>query len=606
MSSNNEVNPFKDDMTGRLLLGKYRTVRRLATGGMGVVYLARSEGAEGFVKPVVVKIILPSYSGDESFLAMFIREAKILSLLDDPGIVSVIDFAQENDFYIMVLEYVHGFQLREWIRYLKRCSRQIPTDVVIHVILKILEALHHAHTLTGPDGKLFQIIHRDISPSNILINTEGRIKIVDFGIARMEQLGDGYKTRTGSFKGKLAYSAPERFANNPATVQSDIYSVGVTLHEMLVGRNEFYTKDHASTIARVINHVPSAVRDHRPEAPELLDGVIAKALEKNPEDRYQTAAHFMDGLRPLLSNSYHVNTAFLGLIKRDFTDEMADVLKVESLSSREQAWRYPSVLPEFSTSGVYADTPALEKEKYTDETKPIRRYSESMPVRGEENIGETAVLTPRRPQPEPITGDKQTGTGLKWVIGLIIFFLLGVGIIVGYLLLFPFSKDIQQPKVVLVQSPVASESSVEDNQMEMESVSPSSDSPVEIESDTGSDPTPPVEVVDRPTASKKVRSAGSRLSKEQQQINALTNAFKKKKRAVRNCFTKHPNNAQGIPKIVVLFSITASGKVTRASVNPSSLNNTSLGSCIKSVAKTTKFPKQQSDVSFSIPVTVTN
>src|SRR4051794_4453575 len=153
-----------DHVLGRVLLGRYRVVRELAKGGMGVVYLARAEGAVGFVKPVVIKLVLPEHASDDRFLAMFVREAQILAHLRHPSVVDVLEFGEQDGAYVMVLEYVRGYHLGQWSRYLKLKQRQIPIEILLQIIIDVLDALHHAHDTTHPDGTSMRIVHRDVSP----------------------------------------------------------------------------------------------------------------------------------------------------------------------------------------------------------------------------------------------------------------------------------------------------------------------------------------------------------------------------------------------------------------------------------------------------------
>ncbi|HVZ32049.1 MAG TPA: serine/threonine-protein kinase, partial [Polyangiaceae bacterium] len=177
------------------VLGRYRMLRRLAKGGMGVVYLGRLEGAAGFAKPVVIKRILQDAEERSENTARFIREAQILSNLQHPGIVGVLDFGEEAEGHAMILEYVHGYDLGRWLKYLQLSSRRMHWEEAVFILLRVLDALSYAHGLTRSDGSPAQVLHRDISPGNVLIDVDGRVRLLDFGIARMEE-DDQYRTQT--------------------------------------------------------------------------------------------------------------------------------------------------------------------------------------------------------------------------------------------------------------------------------------------------------------------------------------------------------------------------------------------------------------------------
>jgi len=211
--------PF-DAMIGQLVLGRYRVVQLLARGGMGAVYLTRVEGAAGFAKPVVVKRILPHLSDSNDDQQRFIREAQILSNLRHPNIVNVIDFGKVEGAYLMVLEYVHGYHLGQWMKYVIGSRGRMPWEASIFVMLQVLAALNYAHTHSRSGGTSATIIHGDISPGNILIDVEGNVRLADFGIARIEAEQASRKgSIDGMFRGKLSYSAPELLAcENPTTL----------------------------------------------------------------------------------------------------------------------------------------------------------------------------------------------------------------------------------------------------------------------------------------------------------------------------------------------------------------------------------------------------
>ena len=214
-------------------------VRSIGRGGMGLIYLARLEGAAHFVKPVVVKRAAPDLLAKEpSLLQVMGREARIMSHLHHPSIVSVVDFAEEEGSYLLVLDYVHGYHLGQWHRFMRGTGRAFPADVAIHIVCLVLDALHYAHTIVGPDGIALGIVHRDVSPGNVLLDVDGHVQLADFGIARMHSDQTETTDQPGLIKGKFAYMAPEllsRASPNPVT---DVYAAAVVLHELLTGRNE--------------------------------------------------------------------------------------------------------------------------------------------------------------------------------------------------------------------------------------------------------------------------------------------------------------------------------------------------------------------------------
>lgn len=607
MTQRDSINPFKDDMTGRLLLGRYRVVRRLAAGGMGVVYLARAEGAAGFVKPVVVKLILPVLASSEEFSGMFAREAHILASLRHPGVVSIIEFAEELDCNIMVLEYVHGFQLGQWKKYLISQKRVIPTAVAIEIIINVLDALHYAHTLKTHTGESRQIIHRDVSPGNVMIDVDGHVKLVDFGIAFAAENAEGYKTTNKSFKGKLSYSAPELFANKKASVRSDIYSCGVTLHEVLVGRNEFNYKDHASIVNAVLNHVPSSVHSCRDDAPERIDEVIWKAMAKNPDHRYRTAQDFANDLRDISSVPSHKAQAMLAdLVQKDFRDSMSAFLKVESLSDRERAWRTPSVVPTTIPAKVNTSTSQISTSATGDSPPPLPgKSSHAMALEDGKSFTKTEKSLATLSQ----TVISNSGLGaikpLLYMIVVLLMLTLGVGV-------FFFTRPVAQrnDKVVVVQSSVANGmTGSEETEVGIDSSKPAESQetvlslPVEETGsalDTVTDEAV-IGVKEKPNKKKRLRVKTS-VDKGKPNLTELTGAFRKQKGKIHRCFQNHRTTSEQSQNVSVLFSLKSSGSVEKVQLSPKSLNGTALGNCLLGVSQGVRFPPQSAPISFRIPL----
>src|SRR5687768_4924312 len=184
---------------------------------MGIVYLGRLEGAAGFAKPVVIKTVIPDAKDDRS-AQLFAREARIVSNLEHPSIVGVLDFGEADGEYVMVLEYVHGFHLGSWLRFVQEMRGSMPVEHAVEVMLPALDALDFAHRLTRADGTPLDIVHRDVSPANILLDHLGHVKLHDFGIARMAD--DEFKTQDGTFRGTLSFTAPETLQGVAASPRS--------------------------------------------------------------------------------------------------------------------------------------------------------------------------------------------------------------------------------------------------------------------------------------------------------------------------------------------------------------------------------------------------
>ncbi|MBN1655604.1 MAG: serine/threonine protein kinase [Deltaproteobacteria bacterium] len=597
--------PRYDEMIGSMLLGRYQIVRRLAAGGMGVVYLARARGAAGFAKPVVIKRILPGLAANREFAGMFIREAQILSHLHHPGIVDVIDFAEEDGAYIMVLEYVHGFQLGQWHRYLRSRGKQIPGAVVIQIIINTLDALHHAHSLKRPDGEWMQIIHRDISPSNILIRTDGHSMLVDFGIARISGSNQGYKTQAKSFKGKLSYTAPEIFQGGRASVMSDVYSCGVVLHEILIGVNDFRGVDYPETFGRVLNHLPVSVHGYREDVPDEIDAVIGKALAKSPEKRYQSAAEFSAVLRRLHRvDERQMVDRIAKLTHDDFCSQMAAYLEVESLEKLDSAWRNPSISPQRvrrAADDSISDTYTIGDEERQDESGDGDEASEKA-ARVEDDEPATKVLFRVK------SAFPKSRMARAW-LGIATMVLLAAG---AALAITSRESKKEERRFLLVQSPIESESPSDKRPVDKEKAASEANRQVSKAALPSKDGVEQPETkiegsakldLYKKGASEQPLKRGSKRT-DDPDVQALTRAFRNREKQIHSCVETHAVELQGKPKVSVLFNIDRFGVVNSAEISPDALNRTELGRCILAVARSTKFPPQKEPVSFHIPVTV--
>ena len=274
--------------------GRYEVVRKIASGGMGEVYLAKSIGAAGFQKHVVIKKILPHLTEHPQTVKSLVREAKLLVLLNHPNIVQVFDLGVEGTDYFMAMEYVHGYNLSTILHYCSKKKANIPAAACALIGVEVLRALGYAHDLRGNDGTRQNIIHRDVSPQNVMISQSGQVKLTDFGIAKV--LSEAEDEHTQSLKGKWRYMAPEALDGGRIDQRYDLFAVGILLFESLCRRNLFSGKRDVDILNQVREaRVPDIHRYH-PEAPPRLVEVTEKALSKDPEQRYQTARELAEAL----------------------------------------------------------------------------------------------------------------------------------------------------------------------------------------------------------------------------------------------------------------------------------------------------------------------
>ena len=260
--------------------GRYILLDRIGVGGMAEVFRAVMPGAGGFKRMFVVKRILSQFCQSPTFVEMFVREAKLGALLNHPNIAQVYDFGSVNGEYFLALEYLRGQDLLALMRRLRETKQRFPVSVAAFIAHQTAMGLAFAHDLRGPDGAALDIIHRDVTPSNIMCLGTGGVKLLDFGIARTVAESGVERTEEGGFRGKLAYMSPERIRNEAFDARSDLYSLGVVLWEILTGKRLFRGKNDVETLRNVLEMPVPPPSSLRPEIPASLDRVVARALAR--------------------------------------------------------------------------------------------------------------------------------------------------------------------------------------------------------------------------------------------------------------------------------------------------------------------------------------
>ncbi|MBA3394757.1 MAG: serine/threonine protein kinase [Deltaproteobacteria bacterium] len=268
-------------------LGRYTLLKQLATGGTTEVLLARASGMHSFEHHVVIKRLTAQPHQDPQVLDMFLDEARVAASLHHHHIVQVHDIGREGEDYFFAMEYVHGEDLRKLLLRALRDGIPIPLDQIVTIVLAVAAALHHAHEQKAPDGKPLNIVHRDVSPANILVGYDGNVKVVDFGIAKAALRTS--QTRSGTLRGKVAYMAPEQCMGKKIDRRSDVFALGIVLYELCTSRRLFKATTDFLTMNAVVNGKFPPPTKFRPDLPAGLEQIILEALAPPPDTRFQTA-----------------------------------------------------------------------------------------------------------------------------------------------------------------------------------------------------------------------------------------------------------------------------------------------------------------------------
>ncbi len=277
------------------VFGPYLVYERLGVGGMATVHRASKRGIEGFERVVALKRLLPHLADDADFVRSFVREAKLASMLQHANVVQIYELGRVGAAYFMAMEMIDGYDVRQILQRARRERRHIPVPVVLSILLEMCDALDYAHSSKDhTTGEPLGLVHRDVSPSNLIVTPAGHLKVIDFGIAKATS--NKLRTETGRVKGKLGYMSPESVTGRHLDARSDLFSVGVVAHELLTVRPLFSSRSDYETLRKIqaSEVVPPSV--YNPAVPEDLDDVVLRALARYPRDRFQTAADLRDAL----------------------------------------------------------------------------------------------------------------------------------------------------------------------------------------------------------------------------------------------------------------------------------------------------------------------
>jgi eukaryotic-like serine/threonine-protein kinase len=282
--------PAFEEQTVRKI-GRYEVIRKIATGGMAELYLARFVGPGGFEKRCALKRILPQFAADQTFTRMFMTEARVTAMFDHPNLVQVFELGQDEQgqFYI-AMELVNGMNLRQLLHMTRERGVRVPPELAAYMVTQALDGLAYAHEFKDEDGQPQGLVHRDISPQNLLVSYEGAVKIVDFGIVKGSSISG--ETQAGMLKGKVAYMSPEQASGDPIDARSDLFSIGVCMYELIAGEKPFTGPNEIMCLKAILEHEPPPLTAFAPDCPEGLERAVYRALEKRRDLRYQSAREF--------------------------------------------------------------------------------------------------------------------------------------------------------------------------------------------------------------------------------------------------------------------------------------------------------------------------
>ena len=279
-------------MAAPITFGKYLLLDRINVGGMAEVFKAKTFGIEGFERIIAIKRILPNMADDEEFINMFVDEARIAVQLSHANIVQIYELGKIENQYYIAMEYVSGKDLRQILDRYRKKEKTLPVPAAAYITSKLCEGLDYAHRKSDPTGRPLNVIHRDVSPQNILVSFEGAVKITDFGIAKAEDRAS--KTQAGVLKGKFGYMSPEQVRGLEIDHRSDIFAVGILLYEMVTGKRLFIGESDFSTLERVRKAEVIPPSEHNPDLPPEFEQLVMRTLARERDERDALAPHHVE------------------------------------------------------------------------------------------------------------------------------------------------------------------------------------------------------------------------------------------------------------------------------------------------------------------------
>ncbi|HEY6035983.1 MAG TPA: protein kinase [Kofleriaceae bacterium] len=577
-------------------LGRYELLARLATGGMGEIFLARLAGAAGFEKLYVVKRILPHLADDARFRQMLISEAQIAAKMAHANICQVFELGETAGQLYIAMEYLEGVTMLPLLRRASKQQAHLDFGFVAAVATQTCDALHYAHELKDRDGETLGLVHRDVTPSNIFLTESGVAKVLDFGIAKAR--GASAKTEDGAVKGKYAYMAPEQLRGGAIDRRVDLFALGVVMYEMVALRRLFQRKTDYLTFRAVMEQPIPDIRRYRPDIPDALANVLARALDREPAKRFDSARQLGNALLDALNASglRPWTQGDIGdFVKANFADEISKrSQQVKTAVSRTQPGAssrstMPLIVHEDATNDSSEDDefPSVETDvdsaprfvaTNADHPPSDPFASSTPPPFSAETTGSAPGLRPIQGTPigsipsQPVVVVHKRS--ILWPILAVAMIAVAGGAL--FLVWKQMQNQQQQPgpaPIIVTQEPAP----------RVETPPPPSHDP-EPTGSAGSASEPRV-----------VKKPPKKWKTVEQGIEA---ALKSQQGPLNQCLAEH---GQGVKdQMLAQFSIAASGKATSVQITPASLNAAPVGACIRNVIMATPFPASEKDTSFTV------
>jgi serine/threonine-protein kinase len=599
----------------RTAFGKYTLIARLATGGMGEIFLARLTGVAGFEKIVVIKRVLPHLAAQDRFIAMLLDEARIVARLSHPNICQVQELGEVDGEYYIAMEYLEGITVADLLRRLSKQGQVMDPRVVVAVTMQACEGLHAAHELLDRGGQPTHLVHRDVSPSNVFITTAGMVKLLDFGIAKApDRLA---RTRTGAVKGKWAYMSPEQILREPLDRRSDVFSLGIVLFESLTGWRLFHHPSEYQICRAITETDAPSILNFQPALPPALARVVARALSRDRAQRFATARDMgkalLEASAPLGGPAILSDIA--ELVSANFTRELAErrafVERVEA--SMEHAGEdageaasasllpvapvmtpeipsgeeFPDPMPQVGTVATVSAPPPEPPADVSGAAPAPVPAALSAPAPAPAAAGlagvqvDPAAVRPTERIREQRREARDSGKGLMLLAGLAV---LSAAATYAYVTWWPRGEQVEA-RVETERGQVVAEQ------------------PAQPAAPVASDAALAVAPPDAGAAA----VAGEdhdRPSRPSRRGDPYQRALSRRGAQLTKCYQDHVSEKESAPLLKLVMKVDTDGRVLLAHVEPASYNTSQLGQCVLGQIRGMNFGPHEAPAEVSIPLNI--
>jgi serine/threonine protein kinase len=572
-------------------MGEYHLLRKLAQGGMAEIFLAKRLRVGGFEKTFVVKRMLDSLSGSPEFVSMFFDEAQLAARLSHPNIAQIYDFGVIDGRYYIAMEHIPGEDVRTIIGRLFDRNLKIPVPIAMRIVAEVCAGLDYAHTLTD-NGKPLDIIHRDVSPSNIMVSYQGAVKLLDFGIAKATSRVS--ETRTGNVKGKFSFLAPEQIKGLPIDGRADVFSLGISFYELLTKRRPFRRDSELATIHAILHDELPDARQFRENLPDGVVAILSKALERDRDRRFRSAGEMGTALRNSLTqiapgmSAADLATFMVALFGRPAMEDKSHVPSLAQVN-----------LAEFvrGTSDSPAGTPGPA-------TAPLAPGTEAP------GVGES----PKGP-PLAASRGSRVKRRVAWLLGALGIAAAGAGAAVLVMGADPKGDPASDPAALAEEAvgvpPSASDSEGTTGSVPStgpvapgEAAAASASGPAEAQAGSA-EGKGPVPATTAPQARPRTRPAGAVAEKlEPLTSDALQTVVKKAHPRFSSCFKRYTAELPGATgEVTIHLAVAASGKVASARASLPGFSSAALAGCLEQEAERMRFPRHpDKEIRFTFPL----